>query len=134
MRSRARAAAFRLWCALLVCSSAGLLLARLLAESSDDVVPMHAAAFVDEGRVAALYGSDGSVLARALRRPAEELTHVHARSYACWRAWTAPSMVRGATALWAATGLSDMRHIELSNSQPMLHKCDSSVVLAACII
>ena len=29
MRSRARAAAFRLWCALLVCSSAGLLLAPL---------------------------------------------------------------------------------------------------------
>ena len=74
----------------------GLLLARLVAEASDDPSILYGAA-IGEGRCAAWYRSKGSVLAEALGKPASEVTRADARSFACLAAYWPPSFVKGLT-------------------------------------
>ena len=83
----------------------GLLLARLAAEASDDPSAVYGGA-LGEGRYAAYYRSKGSVLARAMGKPASELTRADARSFACASAYFSPSFVRGATQPVAAAGFA----------------------------
>ena len=83
----------------------GLLLARLVAEASDDPSAVCGAA-LGEGRLAAYYRSKGSVLAQAVGKPASELTRADARSFACAAAFGAPSWVRGVTKPLAAAGFA----------------------------
>ena len=88
----------------------GLLLGRLAAEASDDPAPVFGAA-LGEGRLVALLWSteqseEGSVLARAARKPAAELTRADAYSYACCNTLFAAGIVRGYTELFASAGFS----------------------------
>ena len=84
---------------------AGLLLARLAAEASDDPSVIYGAA-LGEGRLAAHYRSKGSVLAQAVGKPASELTRADARSFACASAYWPPSFVKGLTKPIAAAGFA----------------------------
>ena len=89
----------------------GLLLARLLAEAAsaaeapDDPASVFGAAF-GNGRYAALYAAEDTVLAQAVRKPAAELTLADARSFACWNACGGPYRIRGATEPLLAAGVS----------------------------
>jgi hypothetical protein len=94
---------------------AGLLLARLLAEAPDDPSIIYGAAF-GEGRLAALWNSEDSVVARALLKPANQLTADDALSLACAEAYTSPALVRGYTATWRAIGLNGLEWTKLSLS------------------
>ena len=85
---------------------AGLVLARLAAEASDDPSAVYGAA-IGEGRCAAHYRSKGSVLAQAVgKRAASELTLADARSFACAAALSPPAFVRGFTKPLAAAGFA----------------------------
>ena len=83
----------------------GLLLARLIAEASDDPSAVYGAA-LGGGRLAAFYRSTGSVVAQAVGKPASELTRADARSFACGAAHFAPSVVRGYTKPFATAGFA----------------------------
>ena len=83
----------------------GLLLARLVAEASDDPAPVFGAA-LGEGRLLAFYRSEGNALALTLRKPAEELTREDALHHACAGAYFPHSLVRGATKPMAAAGFA----------------------------
>ena len=83
----------------------GLLLARLVAEASDDPASVFGAAW-GEGRMLAFYRSEGNAVAQALRKPAEELTREDALHLACSWANGPPSCVRGWTKPWAAAGFA----------------------------
>lgn len=83
----------------------GLLLGRLSAEASDDPSPVFGAAFGGD-RLATLWSSEGNVLARALQKPAAELTRADAYTYACQNSIFAIASVRGYTKLFAAAGFS----------------------------
>ena len=93
---------------------AGLLLARLLAEAPDDPSIIFGAAF-GEDRLAALWNSEDSVLARALLKPANQLTADDALSLACAEAHNCPALVRGYTATWRAVGLNGLEWTKLSH-------------------
>eukprot|EP01047_Picozoa_sp_COSAG01_P090109 COSAG01_NODE_22032_length_875_cov_0.612113_1_plen_175_part_10 len=80
----------------------GLLLERLLAEAQDDPA-VYGAAF-GGGRTAALWGSEYNVAARALRKPAEELTAADARSIVFIETYKGACMMRGATKPLLAAG------------------------------
>ena len=85
---------------------AGLVLARLAAEASDDPSTVFGAA-IGEGRYVAHYRSKGSVLAQAVGKPAaSELTLADARSFACASALSLPAFVRGLTKPFAAAGFA----------------------------
>ena len=85
---------------------AGLVLARLAAEASDDPSAVYGAA-MGEGRYVAHYRSKGSVLAQAVgKRAASELTLADARSFACAAAFIPPALVRGCTKPCAAAGFA----------------------------
>ena len=83
----------------------GLLLARLVAEASDDPSAVYGAA-LGEGRYAASYRSKGSVLAQAVGKRASEVTRADARSFACAVAYVPPSHVKGLTKPVAAAGFA----------------------------
>jgi hypothetical protein len=80
-----------------------LLLARLMAEASDDPASVFGAAW-GEGRLLAFYRSEGNALAQALRKPAEELTREDALHVACADAFDPWACVRGMTKPVAAAG------------------------------
>ena len=85
---------------------AGLALARLAAEASDDPSAVYGAA-IGEGRFVAHYRSKGNVLAQAVgKRAASELTLADARSFACAAAFVPPALVRGCTKPFAAAGFA----------------------------
>jgi hypothetical protein len=83
----------------------GLLLARLVAEASDDPASVYGAAW-GEGRWVAFWRSEGNAVARALRKPAEELTREDALHLACADAFWAQASVRGYTKPYAAAGFA----------------------------
>ena len=83
----------------------GLLLARLVAEASDDPSAVHGAA-LGEGRCAAYYRSKGSVLAQAVGQRASEVTRADAWSFACASAYIPPSFVKGQTKPITAAGFA----------------------------
>ena len=83
----------------------GLLLARLVAEAPDDPASVYGAA-QGEDRLLAFWRSEGNAVARALRKPAEELTREDALHVACSEACTAQACVRGFTKPWAAAGFA----------------------------
>jgi hypothetical protein len=85
----------------------GLLLARLvlIAEAPSDAAAVYGAA-IGEGRWAAFLRSEGSVLGRAWRTPAAELTRADARSWACSSALLSPAWAHGGTKAVAAAGFS----------------------------
>ena len=86
----------------------GLLLARLIAEASDDPAPVFGAA-LGEGRNTAFYRSEGNAWAQALRKPVEELTREDALHIACFDAPFAQAWLRGLTKPFqpAPLGLSE---------------------------
>jgi hypothetical protein len=84
----------------------GLLLARLVAEASDDPASVFGAA-LGEGRLLAFYRSEGNAVAQALRKPAEELTREDALHLACSNAYFAQAWVRGLTKIFAAAGFAN---------------------------
>jgi hypothetical protein len=85
---------------------AGLLVGRLFAEEApEDLATMFGAAY-GEGRFAAHLRSEGSVVERAWRTPASELTRADARSWACMMASTPPYCARGNTKNYAAAGFA----------------------------
>ena len=84
----------------------GLLVARMVAEASDDPASVFGAAF-SEGRLLALYRSEGNAVAQALRKPAEELTREDALHLACSNAYFAQAWVRGLTKIFAAAGFAN---------------------------
>ena len=83
----------------------GLLLARLVAEASDDPASVYGAVW-GEGRLLASMRSEGNAVARALRKPAEELTREDALHVACLIALEPQAYVRGMTKLFAAAGFA----------------------------
>ena len=83
-----------------------LLLARLMAEASDDPASVFGAALGD-GRFTACLRSEGNTVAQALRKPAEELTREDAVHLACAEAYLAPTFVRGCTKPIAAAGFAN---------------------------
>ena len=83
----------------------GLLLARLVAEASDDPASVYGAAW-GEGRLLAFWRSEGNAVARALRKPAEELTREDALHFACAEAVWTQAYIRGCTKAFAATGFA----------------------------
>jgi hypothetical protein len=83
----------------------GLLLARLVAEASDDPASVLGAA-MGEGRFLAFFRSEGNASAQASRKPAEELTREDALHHACFSAFWTQAYVRGLTQLYAATGFA----------------------------
>jgi hypothetical protein len=100
-----------------------LLLARLVAEAGDEAPTVYGTAFAG-GRFAAVWQSERTPVARALCKPAAELTLEDARSfanaYACWP----PASVNSWTALYAASGVSVLEGIaEAFMSDPLLSKC-----------
>lgn len=90
----------------------GLLIARLLTETSDDPSPTFAAAF-GCGRLEALNDADATVLSESLRKPPTDLTLEDARSYACWLAYRCPATVRGYMAPLAAADVAFPKYMEL---------------------
>jgi len=85
----------------------GLLAARLTAEATpDDAAVVYGAYYGSPGRFAAHLRAEGSVLARAWRKPAAELTQADARSWACEWAFSPPAFVRGITEPIAAAGFA----------------------------
>ena len=103
---------------------AGLLVGRLFADAPDDVPAMFGAAY-GEGRYAALLRSEGSVVERAWRTPASELTRADARSWACMQAWVSYSAARGCTKSYAAAGFATtMEYFALNMTEtPVISKC-----------
>ena len=83
----------------------GLLLARLVAEASDDPASVYGAVW-GEGRWVAFWRSEGNAVARALRKPAEELTRADALHFACSIAPDPHAYVRGMTKPVAAAGFA----------------------------
>jgi hypothetical protein len=83
----------------------GLLLARLVAEASDDPASVYGAAW-GEGRYMAFWRSEGNAVARALRKPAEELTREDTLHVACAAALEPQAAVRGFTKPFAAAGFA----------------------------
>jgi hypothetical protein len=83
---------------------AGLVVARLCAEVPDDPAVFGAA--WGEGRYATFLCSEGSVLGRAWRTPASELTWEDARSWACSQALWPPSYIRALMTPIAAAGFA----------------------------
>jgi hypothetical protein len=59
-----------------------------------------------EGRLLAFWRSEGNAVARALRKPAEELTREDALHLACSEAMLLQASVRGSTKLIAAAGFA----------------------------
>ena len=100
---------------------AGLLLARLHEEALPDIVAVYGAAFGDGG-LERLWNSD-SVVNIALRKSAAQLTRADAVSYACVNAYDPVHLVRGATAPWAAAGLTAMQFLGLwMGVEPIISK------------
>ena len=83
----------------------GLLVARMVAEASDDPASVFGAAW-GEGRILAFCRSEGNAVAQALRKPAEELTREDALHLACADALWTQAYVRGLTKLYAAAGFA----------------------------
>ena len=83
----------------------GLLLARLVAEASDDPASVYGAAW-GEGRLFAFWRSEGNAVAQALRKPTEELTREDALHLACAIALEPQAYVRGLTKPCAAAGFA----------------------------
>ena len=106
----------------------GLLVGRLLAEEAPEDLaatnPMYGAAY-GEGRYAALLRSEGSVVGRAWRTPASELTRADARSWACMQAWVPPSGARGCTKNNAAAGFATTMECfaVFMTETPVISKC-----------
>ena len=100
-----------------------LLFARLCAEADADPTPVFSAAF-GGGRLEAAYQSDGNALARALLKPAEELTLEDARRFASFYAWDPPGMVRDGSKLMQSLGMSVFDYIKMwMTEDPLIFKC-----------
>jgi hypothetical protein len=100
-----------------------LLLARLVAEAGDEAPTVYGTAFAG-GRHAAFWVSERTPLARALRKPAAELTLEDARSfanaYACWP----PAIVNSVAKAYAAQGVSLLEGLgEAFRLDPLVTKC-----------
>ena len=107
---------------------AGLLLARLHAEMPDDPSIIFGAAY-GGGRRALLFNSEDSVLARALRKPAAQLTAEDALSYACMEAHWVPAHVRGHTPLISSEGLPLPEYMKLFRMHSKAKLADDGVPL-----
>jgi|EP01046_Picozoa_sp_COSAG06_P049176 hypothetical protein len=83
----------------------GLLQARLMAEAPDDPASVYGAVW-GEGRLLAYWRSERNAVARALRKPAEELTRADALHLACSEALVSQAYVRGLTKPIAAAGFA----------------------------
>jgi hypothetical protein len=83
----------------------GLLLARLVAEISDDPASVCGAVW-GQGRWLAFWRSEGNAWARALRKPAEELTREDALHVACSEALGPHYYIRGVSKPIAAAGFA----------------------------
>ena len=104
---------------------AGLLVGRLFAEEVPEDLPAMYGAAYGEGRYAAHLRSEGSVVGRAWRTPASELTRADARSYACSLAYQPPYCARGNTKSFAAAGFATtMEWFALNMTEtPVISKC-----------
>jgi hypothetical protein len=76
-----------------------------VAEASDDPASVFGAVW-GEGRLLAFWRSEGNAVARALRKPAEELTREDALHLACAVAVEPQTCVRGWTEPIAAAGFA----------------------------
>ena len=93
-----------------------LVLVRLVVEAPDDPATIYGATF-GEGRLGALWSSDSNVIARALRKPASELTAADVRSMVYVEAIDQFANIRGSTKPWAAAGLPGMKWLMLMMSE-----------------
>ena len=99
----------------------GLLLARLVAEASDDPASVFGAAW-GEGRMLAFYRSEGNAVAHVLRKPAEELTREDALHLARVDAQWPHVLVRGATKPFAAAGYSStLEYLAMWMAEDRIH-------------
>ena len=99
-----------------------LLLVRLVVEAPDDPATIYGATF-GEGRLGALWSSDSNVIARALRKPASELTAADVRSMVYMEAIDQFAYIRGSTKTWAAAGLPGMKWLMLMMTEhPLMSK------------
>ena len=99
----------------------GLLLARLVAEASDDPASVFGAA-MGEGRWLAFWRSEGNAVAQALRKPAEELTREDALHLARVDAQWPHVIVRGATKPFAAAGYSStLEYLAMWMAEDRIH-------------
>ena len=89
-----------------------LLLARLVADAGDNAATVYGTAY-GGGRYAAVYQSDRTPLARALRKPAEELTVDDARSFANEYASKPPAYCRSWGKAFAAMGVTVLEGLAL---------------------
>ena len=110
-----------------------LLLARLIAEASDDPSTVYRAAF-GGGRWEAQLRSEGNTLARALLKPEGELKLEDARSIANLYAYDSPTHVRGSSKVCSLpSSVSASRPTDWFRlwmlEDPLVSKCDS---LATC--
>jgi hypothetical protein len=103
---------------------AGLLVGRLCAEAPDDPAAVYGAA-LGEGRWIAFLRSEGSVLGRAWRTPAAELTRADARSWACSMAYASPGAAKGGTEPAAAAGFETSMEwlATFMTEQPVVSRC-----------
>lgn len=100
-----------------------LLFARLMAEADDDPFPICSAA-LGGGRMLAVYQSGGNTMARALLKPAGELTLEDARSIANYYALDAPFNVRGSSKPWTAVHNSVFEFLGMWMAEdPLVSKC-----------
>ncbi len=102
-----------------------LLLARLVAEAGDDAATVYGTAY-SGGRYATLIRSERALLARVVRKPAEQLTLEDARSVAWFLAAWAPGNVNSWTKLFAAQGCSVLEGLgQAMKLDPLISKCGS---------
>ena len=102
-----------------------LLLARLVVDAGDDAATVYGTAY-GEGRYAALLRSERTPLARAVRKPAEELMLEDARSIARFYADHCPAFVNSWTEMYAAMGTTVLEGIgQIVKLNPLITKCGS---------
>ncbi len=100
-----------------------LLVARLIADADNDCAKVYAAAF-GGGRWAAQCRSEGNTMARALLKPAEELTLDDARSIANCYAYDGPTHVRGSSKPCTGVCNSAFAWVQLLMTEdPLISKC-----------
>ena len=100
-----------------------LLVARLIADADNDRDKVYSAAY-GGGRWAAQCRSEGNTMARALLKPAEELTLDDARSIANCYAYDGPTHVRGSTKPCTALCNSVFAWVQLLMTEdPLVSKC-----------
>lgn len=109
---------------------AALLLGKLCGDgvSQGTAVEMAVAAH-GEDRLAGIYGAQGSAMAQTMRKPAAQLTHVDARSLACFLSYEVPVSARGFTPLSQGLGISAMQLLQMVRAIPNLATSNTFVML-----